>query len=1081
MSRQNEPFEEFLQLYPSFRDENIQDIIHSKFEFNQLEPSKDKDDATYAGRFYSWQVLGARLAFASDIGKLYKYLAGLGKTRTIIKYLESDQVMNRQTYILVSGKKQRINIENEFISAYPEKYQIDDLSTLNVEQKRKKNSILINKRHKILTFHGFLKEVSELTDEMIIEKFSSTDIWIDEIQGIAVKVGNDGFADVTEKKSKKIKKKQDDEKQQVKRTKKHQYNAILRVARIANDVKVLATSQTPIRDNDKVLSSVLNLLNAKAPKLLPGNYNYHDEDNTDIAFRGLISAIDTMKIPVEIIEMGRNYAVDSSRPLILYKSEMKRFQGEVFLKALSKGRSEGRSLRIEQKQSSNIVFPDRSYGKGALGKKYFDLKENKFTQRFIELLDELSDKHYAKLLRKNPNISKNELRIKSKIKAIKNFSVKSAIIIHHIYFTRFRYGKNLSRKGNVFIHEEQVEGSGLYGLSEFIKYMGFEEFDGSTSGFDKNGQLTIQKSHRYCILTSKTRQKHLYNMLALQGCPQNVDGDYLRIFMASDVGILGFSLANVLQIHIYPDWVKVDEEQGIARNKRITSFDTMIAQMQEEGMVDPIIEVLLFRHMSEYKGKSVDREIYEIAEDKDLYISELFDRMDLSSVDLYINCNRLNTSAVGDRSMCNKPIEEMDYSTYDAYYIDEDALNTLYELQKILVVKERIYIEELFAKYRDKLVAYMINLINYQRIWMKDRYGFDCFMVVYDDIITTKRGLNGEEGKLITIEEKTLTSAIPQETQFIITKEVEDILAETDIDNIEKMYNALSIDSRIYLLEVCYPEKQIENTELYDFVMYRTQDVIFETAVPRNMNQIKLKAEASKKKKNVNQAVNRKNLDFFAEQWDNWKFFNNKKAYIHIGDCARVSIQKHGLIPKYLNASCEMRIYLSNENKWRNMTTVEFNVYNKFVQIQINKKINKFGIYPYCYLINNELYVANSHYTEDVAQGLTNLGDKLSTRYRGIVCHKINDAVILFEVFYYFKYKGNIPRGNLVGETKRINMTDKKKVSEIIGNKYKINDISMDVYKLMVEYRVNESYSNKSICSEIQDKADSMDRLIIVM
>lgn len=65
MSQQAEPFEE----YPSFQDEYLQNIIHSKYEFNQLKSCIDKDDSTHVDKCYPWQVLMLRLTSDSDIGK----------------------------------------------------------------------------------------------------------------------------------------------------------------------------------------------------------------------------------------------------------------------------------------------------------------------------------------------------------------------------------------------------------------------------------------------------------------------------------------------------------------------------------------------------------------------------------------------------------------------------------------------------------------------------------------------------------------------------------------------------------------------------------------------------------------------------------------------------------------------------------------------------------------------------------------------------------------------------------------------------------------------------------------------------
>jgi hypothetical protein len=156
------------------------------------------------------------------------------------------------------------------------------------------------------------------------------------------------------------------------------------------------------------------------------------------------------------------------------------------------------------------------------------------------------------------------------------------------------------KPGNSFVFCREVRGSGSLSLAAVLQAYGFQEYDGKVPMFSIQsrsgscgsphkitaGSSIFLKKPRYCLftgVTTGTRADEQLNMIAARNAPENQYGEYLQIFIVSDIGGIGINLTNGVRVYgVGGEWNPAREHQAISRNIRATSHIALIAERLEQ-------------------------------------------------------------------------------------------------------------------------------------------------------------------------------------------------------------------------------------------------------------------------------------------------------------------------------------------------------------------------------------------------------------------------------------------------------------------------------------------------------------------
>lgn len=1069
-----DPFLDFLEEGPSFDDPDIQKLISDKYEFNSLAPPSEEPNPL-AGKLYTYQMLTSRILEMKEGGFLIKHKAGTGKTRTVISYMErciENSFTTSLIVIVVSGPGQKKNIYDQIIAYAPEKYKSPTGRSEN--EKYKKSKILVNMSYKIATVDSFAKEILDARERStLIRKYSGMKLWIDE-ECIGVSVDSDGNAihkgeryDPDAFSSSRGNKKEKKKKGSL--TNADKYDAIYGLVK-ETKAKVIITTETPLRKNHEHLSSLLNLIDLT--QVVPGKYNYKNatEEELEELFRGKFSTISKINVGVKTVEVGEDYG-DKDRSLILHVNEMNHFQGNIFRKIYNRGEGH-KKFALEQIQTSTAVFPDGSTRAGVYLKNTRETTERKvptkekglykegtgdvpvLSKKFLEQLEKtmnekIKDEDGNETTLRNKYWDYGEEKeIKIKIEAIRKFSSTYAEILDNIFFLKFRDDDGVFRKGNVFVQSMYIENTGLILLGAFLLWLGYEYYDGRKDPFDDKLERVsglrvprIQKKRRFCMLTSATVDR-LEHMINLQQSPFNYDGDYLRIFITSRVGILGFSLHGIRQKHILPSWVKSEEIQSLARGERVTAYKDLIRVIMTNGVNNPVIVVKVFRHAAIYKNESEDIHVYETALRDDNIIRRTTDQMEINSVDFLLNCARiqdrlLNNTLKGHSNYVSCPYSpgKMDFSTYYSNYIEEDAHTHVEKIKIWLLTHDSYDLRNLI--YPELLLAYIINIIDSNRTWSKDRYGFPCYLVRKNLTVYTCRNFDIPGTLKIKIGPDE-----PKKRNSNMTDLMKKFITLTEEETIEKEYEKLESSNIILFLELIYPEKQIETTnQVYKFLIRKFRNVIFKTPEPDNITSTLPKSEKKRKTDLMKKIGGYSNK--FVEKWEKTRF-RKDMIYIHVADS--LNNIREGRITDYINATCKLRLCSSTDNIWRDPRQEEIEPYTYFVQWQIEQIISE-------NYNNNPFLIITSHF-DWLYPKRGRFVDKRTIR--PIQIDKLTDKFVMLTTLFYLKY-GKEPTGGIL----KHNTPGYAIITSLKGGKKGSNEktiVREDLYNFYKE--IEEDYGN---------------------
>jgi len=513
----------------------------------------------------------------------------------------------------------------------------------------------------------------------------------------------------------------------------------------------------PFPDKDDFKTRKINIESLEGLLYISPNDNMGEWNDNDLekVFRGRVSYVRRLDTGVNVEYVGipiseilrYPHQTDYDAESKVYAEEMGEFQSKAYIEASKFGGG----LRPKEHWASNFVYPDGSYGIEGTDKYFRRISEGVYTVK--------KEKKRGMRFQEGIDFEKDLEKPIGDPSGIYKYSVKFANIISLIN----------SVKGNVFVYSNLTKAGGTIPFSVCLENQGFERFYELKSVFQttqttlpeycRSGQSSkrikkdFKKKLRYFNLHTGITAPKLEIALELMNSPENVHGEYIKVFMTSGVGGEGISLSNVIQIHIIDgDWKHSTNYQAESRAIRATSHNDLLAISPGE------INVEIYNHASytcipgsplpeerPSKGKekstptytginapgdlcmevgellSVDVRMYELSEQKDREIKRMERIIKRTSVDCQTHFRRntrIDSSKIKGKDgtaecdyracvyECWDPTPKYtDYSTYDVYYIDEPVEAIISILKEYFKIHFSITMEEVLRLIREDVYS----------------------------------------------------------------------------------------------------------------------------------------------------------------------------------------------------------------------------------------------------------------------------------------------------------------------------------------------------------------------------------------
>lgn len=847
--------------YPPQSQSNFQTLITAKEEFASLSSGPNEALPTKIGEYFKHQKLTHTFLKNYD-NLLIIDETGTGKTASVLGYIEytinerEKRIENKFDYdeknayyekiIFVGQPLQQIEFSNQL--AYkinPARYgpSKEVLEALYKDDKQKDRAIRksirdkIKSKYTILSYDNFYNEIknkintaytldksrkTNLSDEEILlpiyKEYNNTIFWMDEAH----------FFVTPDKKAKKF----------------EGYEIIHQLFHNIINSKIILSTATPMINKPSDLITIMNLIlpnDGHYPRYfddenltdnekrvlfgdrevveenfigqIPDNFDFNNAiiDDIEPFFRGKITYIRAGNIGVEVVNMGEDLIEGEIKgesfipETKVYISEMSEHQSEAY-NSIKKSTGVFNS----EKQASNFVFPDGSFGEAGW-KKYC-------TSKVLSSKDDPDQKGGETIYEANQELKK----YLKDIEAIREMGCKFATIIESI---------NEMDKGCAFVLSQLVQGSGIGVLSLCFQGQGYTRFSEINSVFtEMDGVRKIrsnfEKKKRYALFDGNTTDKKIIRrILDIMTCEENANGEYIKVLLVSGVGGVGINVSSALQIHMVgPEWNESLMYQAISRALRADAFRFLMKLYPNEKL-----KVKIFRHAAQpIDNPGIDIYKYYVSEYKDRKNKIILRWMKQCAYGAIINKGRNilvtdeDYSQKCDYQECDydsydpEP-EEKDYSTYDVVNSDNnltqivDIIKEIYYKENSYTLNQIIYIvskkinpQSTKAIIRSAFIISSLEYVINNKIEIINKYGYKCFLLedsgnFYLDINYPSVGsnylMNFYSQNLLLQENKNLEELNLIFNKDIISKQVEDFF----IKNID--LNKLDFYSKLQILE----------------------------------------------------------------------------------------------------------------------------------------------------------------------------------------------------------------------------------------------------------------------------------------
>lgn len=822
----NAQVKDFLYQYEPQDSPHFQRYITGKYEFRQL-ASDVREPIPKRGDKFKHQELVLRFMKAYD-RLLMIHDTGTGKTCSALGPAESFKrewidasIDYTQTYL--NGQPGNINqviiftksetLEKEFRQQLVCKCTSYETYEQKIERTRPGKGATKAITNRLKSFYKFehyrsfgnriSKQTKEGTKIALKELYANSLIICDEIQDLIT-----GDRDVSQEE------KEDD---------KSAYAALYTLFHEVPDIKVMLMSATPMIDKANEIIPVMNLILPLNQQLSTSlNLNTVTLEQLEPYFRGKISFVRGLDTGAVVEYQGQDVA--KGYHTVVYPSQITGIQKQVYEQVTN----QRDSFESASRQASMFVFPDGSHGITGF-KRYIKPKVGGWYEWINDSI--LLEQGITPLI---SNIrDTNDL---------KQYSAKYATMIQLIN----------EQPGSHFAYFDFVQvGTNLFGM--LLELFGFERYVGNESSFNKTseggkikycsassdeGSINIRPKIRYAVITSETSEKSRANILELMNSPLNIDGDYIKVLLVSEVGKTGINVNNIRTGHLAgPAWNYSNTYQALSRFIRATSHVNLV-EREAERLGIPISEVKVPVHIYQHcivdpsdAMDTIDISMYKASETKDHSIRRIMRFMKQCAIDCQIHSKRnirpndKDGSAVCDYQSCNYVCvdpapDTIDYSSYNTIYSHDEVNKVIGSIKLFFRENYSTKYEDLIAWLRtryshdDKEIKFLTDralrsLID-RRTVVRDRYNFQSYiqedgdkLYLQRDFPTTSRdsSLDLYASNIIGVKSSTLDAYVRKFMSQIPLDVEAKINSTTDLIQLFIYLHSLDIDLQAKILE----------------------------------------------------------------------------------------------------------------------------------------------------------------------------------------------------------------------------------------------------------------------------------------
>ena len=1053
--------EDLLAFYPPSDTPKIQTLFTAKKEFSEL-ASPANEPPPKKGEYYNHQKLIQRFMRAID-RLLILHEPGTGKTCTMISVGEFYEMIShtlegmtnsllrqsfpiRKTYVLIRNPLLKDEFYNQLVCVCTKSGKYLDSKWIKEAKDEKSRAIRVRKEvgkwYKVMGYRDFANKifttkeefdargkkittfVPKITDDKLKKKFSNCLFFADEIHNLRNVEGD--FSDLGE---------------EDKESNLMNYTALWKVFHTAQNIKIMLATATPMINRPADLVPILNLLLPENKQVADGtDFSKMSLNKFEKIVRGMISFVRVLDNGVDIVYEGdpiegavlKVAGEEVEATTVLQASTMSDFQSRGYLDAELKEETDARAsgIRKPARHASNFVFPRKITtveGEPTFNEDQIGVYG---TEGFKEYTEEVKKGVYRFKKNFSELVKRKQVQVEEEIDGETVISEKNMSILP-TFSQKFDDIIQLceQNEGSCFCYTDDfalASGAVLLGLC--FEVYGYKRFNTDSPAFEvisstktSSGfcgkdtenvkrRVRLEPAKRYAILSSDVEQETIRNILSLFNSKENMNGEYIKVIIASRKAREGLNLANVQNVHLVnPSWNQANMFQAIFRAIRATSHVELLAAKREEALKegkDPNsvrVKVKIYQHCSVISDSedvlelarklgdeniSVELQMYQLSETKDRNNAVVMRMLKQCALDCQIHKPRnqrdtdVEGSAICNYTTCdyecvNPPPEETDFTTYDVYYKDELVEKIKMKLVELFEKKNNYTSSEILdaiQEFPPKFVIQGLSEMIKDKIPFINRYGYTSFLNENGNKFFLMNELNTYSTESVEDLYETGMNTVGQteynenlygvgRKDFIDTtrivrypidapKALELLNSPNLIKDLEK-FNISDINIIVLLIEeilLKQMKKQVL-TEPQKKALQKYRNLIFSTNEPTSLlvETVEARAVPSAPKRGRKPKTDAPvKIKKLKDDIDIDDIdFGDEKVIVHMIYLLKTDSARYTVTSNFLKANTIIRILKESEGVWRTTSDIEKIAYNKLIQASIRKEFeNRFGSSP---------------------------------------------------------------------------------------------------------------------------------------
>ena len=643
----NMEVKDFMITYPNYGPDFEGEIFRLK-EFNKEKLTRDAVTPD-KGLFKHQKVLARFLSEYTPYNSLLViHQVGTGKTCAAFAIAEANRNVMKKTIFLSPSQDLNKQQRKELIEkCFPDKYKA--LAERLRAGGRVGNSQL--PYYNFTTPQTLGNSVARMSESAIREEYSNTLFILDEVHKIKP------YENVKDKKIELAKKQKElgklvqskanrsdiaklrDEVKNLQKQTVQTYIQLQKVFRVAENIKILLLTATPMIDRASEIIGIMNLILPKNQQL--GKKDWQSPEKIKKAIKGRVSFLKSPEIATPKEFMGEFYSDDRETDvppnistalekvnIDLVSCVMSEIQTKTYLQSWCEAIFKPENLKTWREQTPSLCHSikppkrQKSLAYGAEQASLLVIGSNG------TIPDMKSGTLYGSKIKK-PDLSKfvNSIKRGKKgsleiAKALYPFAPKYSLTIQKL-LKAYESGKK------TFIYMRSVSGGGANALKYILENVGYKDVTFNTKQVLLRGKIKTKKvalkklpssqRKRFVFLTGDTNVDKA-SVINIFNAPENAEGKYIQLIIGTDTITQGFSIKDVQEMHVHdPPWNYPTLEQAMGRIIRRGSH-LEISKILEESGQELIVKIYLYNaipEMSKGVGKVFMEEQKSLPGDSD--------------------------------------------------------------------------------------------------------------------------------------------------------------------------------------------------------------------------------------------------------------------------------------------------------------------------------------------------------------------------------------------------------------------------------------------------------------------------------